>query len=99
MAFKMKGHELPGPYQKKKFYGDRTRREMRQDIKEHRESLGDDKEAIKQDRIYQRGRKKELRGLELVSRGKLHKGIKRWSKGRMITNKTRDPNITEEEAM
>ena len=35
MAFKMKGM---------KFYGDRTRKEMRQDIKEHRKSLGGDKE-------------------------------------------------------
>ena len=55
MAFKMKGM---------KFYGDRTRKEMRQDIKEHRKSLGGDKEAIKADRKYQRGRKKELRGEE-----------------------------------
>ena len=52
-----------------KFYGDRTRKEMRQDIKEHRKSLGDDKEAIKADRKYQRKRKKEIRA-EVKSRRK-----------------------------
>tara|TARA_R100000687_G_scaffold10871_3_gene9192 strand:+ start:335 stop:502 length:168 start_codon:yes stop_codon:yes gene_type:complete len=38
MAFKMKGM---------KFYGDRTRKEMRQDIKEHRKSLGTTKKLLK----------------------------------------------------
>ena len=36
MAFKMKGL---------KFYGDRTRKNMRQDHKEHMDSLRDDKQA------------------------------------------------------
>ena len=72
-----------------KFYGDRTRREMRKDIKAHRESLGDDKEAIKADREYQRGRKKELRGEELIRRGKTKRGQRKYEAGREITDKFR----------
>ena len=80
MAFKMKGM---------KFYGDRTRKEMRQDIKEHRKSLGGDKEAIKADRKYQRGRKKELRGEELIRRGKTKRGQEKLDAGRKITDQFR----------
>ena len=80
MAFKMKGM---------KFYGDRTRKEVRKDIKEHRESLGGDKEEIKYARKYHRGRKKELRGEELKRRGKTKRGQKKYDEGREITDKFR----------
>ena len=85
--FKMKGHELPGPYQrKKKFYGDRTRKEMREDQREHRESLGGDKDAIKANRKYHRGRKKELRAEELERRGKTKKAERKMKRGKKITD-------------
>ena len=47
-----------------KFYGDRTRKEMRQDIRAERESLkesGATREEIKEFNEYQRARKKEIR--------------------------------------
>ena len=80
MAFKMKGL---------KFYGDRTRKEMRQDHREHMDSLGDDKQARKEAREYHRGRKKELRGEELKRRGKTKRGQKKFDAGRKITDKFR----------
>ena len=83
MAFKMKGM---------KFYGDRTRKEMRQDIKEHRKSLGGDKEAIKADRKYQRGRKKELRGEELIRRGKTKRGERKIGRGSSIIEGHQEPS-------
>ncbi len=55
MAFKMKGP---------KFYGDRSRKEMRQDIREERKSLkehGGTREEVKDFNKYQRKRKKEIR--------------------------------------
>ena len=84
MAFKMKGM---------KFYGDRTRKEMRQDLKEHRKSLSGDKEAIKADRKYQRGRKKELRGEELIRRGKTKRGQRKVDKGSEITEGYTEPSM------
>ena len=81
MAFKMKGM---------KFYGDRTRKEMRQDIKEHRKSLGGDKDAIKADRKYQRGRKKELRAEELERRGKTTRAERKMKKGKKITDQFKE---------
>ena len=54
-AFKMKGP---------KFYGDRSRKEMRQDIREERKSLkegGATREEVKEYNQYQRGRKKDIR--------------------------------------
>ena len=83
MAFKMKGM---------KFYGDRTRKEMRQDIKEHRKSLGGDKEAIKADRRYQRGRKKELRGEELLERGQ-KRGQRKVDRGSSIIERHQEPSV------
>ena len=80
MAFKMKGL---------KFYGDRTRKEMRQDHQEHMDSLGDDKQARKEARKYHRGRKKELRGEELKRRGKTKRGQRKYDAGREITDKFR----------
>ena len=84
MAFKMKGM---------KFYGDRTRKEMRQDIKAHRESLGDDKEAIRADRKYQRGRKKVLRGEELLRRGRTKRGERKIDKGTSIIEGATEPGM------
>ena len=55
MAFKMKGM---------KFYGDRTRKEMRKDIREERKSLkegGGTRQDVKEFNKYQRKRKKEIR--------------------------------------
>ena len=55
MAFKMNGM---------KFYGDRTRREMRQDIRTERKSLkegGANREEVKAFNKHQRDRKKEIR--------------------------------------
>ena len=55
MAFKMKGP---------KFYGDRSRKEMRQDIREERKSLkehGGTRKEVKEFNKYQRKRKKEIR--------------------------------------
>ena len=63
MAFKMKGM---------KFYGDRTRKEMRQDIRKERKSLkeeGGTREDVKEFNKYQRKRKKEIRE-EVKSRRK-----------------------------
>ena len=89
--YEAKIKKLKSGFKKKgtKFYGDRTRKEMRQDIKEHRKSLGGDKEAIKADRKYQRGRKKELRGEELIRRGKTKRGQKKFDAGRKITDQFR----------
>lgn len=56
MAFKMKGMD--------KFYGDRSRKEVRQDIREERKSLkdhGGSREEVKEYNKYQRKRKKEIR--------------------------------------
>ena len=93
MAFKMKGHELPGPYQKKrKFYGDRTIKEMRQDQREHRKSLDGDKEEIKANRKYHRGRKKELRGEELIRRGKTKRGERKIDRGSSIIEGHQEPS-------
>jgi len=83
MAFKMKGL---------KFYGDRTRKEMREDQREHRESLGGDKEAIKANRKYHRGRKKQLRGEELVRRGRTKRGEKKIDKGTSIIEGATEPS-------
>lgn len=55
MAFKMRGL---------KFYGDRSRKEMRQDIRTERKSLkegGATREEVKDFNKYQRKRKKEIR--------------------------------------
>tara|TARA_R110002020_G_scaffold25229_1_gene82255 strand:- start:67 stop:333 length:267 start_codon:yes stop_codon:yes gene_type:complete len=67
MAFKMNGM---------KFYGDRTRREMRQDIRAERKSLkegGATREEVKEYNQYQRGRKKDIRnkvkGSKVVAQG------------------------------
>ena len=83
MAFKMKGL---------KFYGDRTRKEMRQDQREHRESLGGDKEEIKYARKYHRGRKKEIRGEELIRRGKTNRGERKIDRGSSIIEGHREPS-------
>ena len=80
MAFKMKGM---------KFYGDRTRKEMRQDIKEHRKSLGGYKDANKAERKYQRGRKKELRAEELERRGRTKRAERKMKRGNKITGQFR----------
>ena len=59
-----------------KFYGDRTRREMRQDIRAERKSLkegGATREEVKEYNQYQRGRKKDIRnkvkGSKVVAQG------------------------------
>ena len=55
MAFKMRGS---------KFYGDRSRKDMRQDIREERQSLkdhGGTREDVKDFNEYQNGRKKDIR--------------------------------------
>ena len=83
MAFKMKGM---------KFYGDRTIKEMRQDQREHRKSLGGDKEEIKANRKYHRGRKKELRGEELIRRGKTERGERKIDRGSSIIEGHREPS-------
>tara|TARA_R110002012_G_scaffold9786_1_gene45403 strand:- start:403 stop:744 length:342 start_codon:yes stop_codon:yes gene_type:complete len=83
MAFKMKGM---------KFYGDRTRKEMREDQREHRESLGGDKDAIKANRKYHRGRKKEIRGEELIRRGKTKRGEKKIDRGSSIIEGHQEPS-------
>ena len=80
MAFKMKGM---------KFYGDRTRKEMRQDHREHMDSLGDDKQARKEARKYHRGRKKELRAEELERRGKTKRPERKMKRGKKITDQFR----------
>jgi len=84
MAFKMRGM---------KFYGDRTRKEMRQDQREHRKSLGGDKEEIKYARKYHRGRKKELRGEELIRRGKTKRGERKIDRGSSIIERHREPSV------
>ena len=66
-----------------KFYGDRSRREMRQDIREERKSLKDEggtREEIKEFNKYQRNRKKEIRADELDSRGRTKRADKKRSK-------------------
>ena len=55
-----------------KFYGDRTRKEMRKDIREERKSLkeeGGTRQDVKEFNKYQRKRKKEIRA-EVKSRRK-----------------------------
>ena len=76
----------------KKFYGDRTRKEMREDQREHRKSLGGDKEEIKANRKYHRGRKKELRGEELIRRGKTERGERKIDRGSSIIEGHREPS-------
>ena len=64
MAFKMKGS---------KFYGDRSRKDMRQDIRTERKSLKDEggtKDEVKAFNAHQTLRKKEIRADELDSRGR-----------------------------
>ncbi len=77
MAFKMAGYSYPGttpakkheevledPENDTKFYGDRSRKEMRQDIREERQSLkegGASREEVKEFNKLQRGRKKDIR--------------------------------------
>lgn len=56
-----------------KFYGDRSRREIRQDIREERRSLkdhGGSREEVKEYNEYQRKRKKEIRADVLDQRAK-----------------------------
>ena len=74
---------------RKKFYGDRTLREMRQDFKDHMDSLGDDKQAKKEARKYHRGRKKELRAEELERRGKTKRAKRKMKRGKKITDQFR----------
>jgi len=65
MAFKMRGMD--------KFYGDRSRREIRQDIREERRSLkdhGGSREEVKEYNKYQRKRKREIRADVLDQRAK-----------------------------
>ena len=69
-----------------KFYGDRTRKEMRQDQREHRESLGGDRDEIKANRKYHRGRKKELRAEELERRGRTKRAERKMRRGEKITD-------------
>jgi len=79
----MKGHELPGPYQRKKFYGNRSRKDMRQDIREERKSLKDEggtREEVKDFNANQRNRKLEIRADELDSRGRTKRADKKRSK-------------------
>ena len=86
MAFKMKGM---------KFYGDRTRKEMRQDIRKERKSLkeeGGTKQDVKEFNKYQRGRKKELRGEELIRRGKTNRGEKKIDRGSSIIEGHQEPS-------
>ena len=92
--FTRKQEEGKDPFKMKgmKFYGDRTRKEMRQDLKEHRKSLGGDKDAIKADRRYQRGRKKELRGEELLERGQ-KRGQRKVDRGSKITEGYTEPRM------
>jgi hypothetical protein len=64
MAFKMKGMDFQGDSEYGKFYGDRSRKEMRQDIREERKSLkdhGGSREEVKEYNKYQRRRKDEIR--------------------------------------
>tara|TARA_R110002072_G_C7556082_1_gene499750 strand:+ start:135 stop:464 length:330 start_codon:yes stop_codon:yes gene_type:complete len=64
MAFKMKGSE---------FYGDRSRKDMRQDIRAERKSLKDEggtRDEVKAFNAHQTLRKKEIRADELDSRGR-----------------------------
>ena len=87
MAFKMKGM---------KFYGDRTRKEMRQDIRRERKSLkeeGGTRQDVKEFNKYQRGRKLELRGEELIRRGKTKRGEKKIDKGSSIIKRHKEPSV------
>ena len=92
MAFKMKGFPKNGDPKKKKFYGDRTRKEMREDQREHRESLGGDKDAIKANRKYHRGRKKELRAEELERRGRTKRAERKIDRGSSIIEGHQEPS-------
>tara|TARA_R110002012_G_scaffold218344_3_gene389651 strand:+ start:446 stop:772 length:327 start_codon:yes stop_codon:yes gene_type:complete len=92
MAFKMKGFPKNGDPKKKKFYGDRTRKEMREDQREHRESLGGDKDAIKANRKYHRGRKKEIRAEELERRGETNRAERKKDKGSSIIEGHQEPS-------
>lgn len=52
------------PMKKDKFYGDRSRKDMRQDIREERKSLkenGGSRGDVKEYNQYQRSRKKDIR--------------------------------------
>ena len=85
MAFKMKGM---------KFYGDRTRKEMRQDIRKERKSLkegGGTKQDVKEFNKYQRGRKKEIRGEELLERGQ-KRGQRKVDRGSSIIEGHKEPS-------
>ena len=86
MAFKMRGM---------KFYGDRTRKEMRQDISRERKSLkehGGTRQDVKEFNKYQRGRKKEIRGEELLERGQ-KRGQKKIDKGSRIIERHKEPSV------
>ena len=74
----------------KKFYGDRTRKEMRQDHREHMDSLGDDRQAKKEARKYHRGRKKELRAEELERRVRTKRAERKMRRGKKITDQFRE---------
>ena len=93
MAFKMKGFSMNGDPKKKKFYGNRTRKEMREDQQEHRESLGGDKDAIKANRKYHRGRKKEIRAEELERRGKTKRAERKKDRGSSIIEGHQEPSV------
>ena len=85
MAFKMRGM---------KFYGDRTRKEMRQDISKERKSLkehGGTRQDVKEFNKYQRGRKKEIRGEELLERGQ-KRGEKKIDRGSSIIEGHQEPS-------
>ena len=85
MAFKMRGM---------KFYGDRTRKEMRQDISKERKSLkehGGTRQDVKEFNKYQRGRKKEIRGEELLERGQ-KRGQKKIDIGSDIIARHKEPS-------
>lgn len=86
MAFKMRGM---------KFYGDRTRKEMRQDIREERKSVkehGGTRQDVKDFNEYQRGRKLELRGEELLERGQ-KRGQRKVDRGSKITEGYTEPRM------
>jgi len=77
-----------------KFYGDRTRKEMRQDIRKERKSLkeeGGTRQDVKEFNKYQRGRKKELRGEELLERGQ-KRGQRKVDKGYDIIQRHKEPS-------
>ena len=92
MAFKMKGL---------KFYGDRSRKDMRQDIRTERKSLKDEggtRGEVKAFNAHQSLRKKEIRADELDSRGRTKRADNKRSNARDKFDKKRSNALDKIEA-